>query len=328
MSNNAVNSSRSRVAKEASNMPLTTNVSIDSAPTAMATASRQRSKSTDDQRPGRRRLRAQTDIEEVIRDATWSAHEAAQRHNAEVAQPRRADPRSAQEILSEMVARLAIREPEPEPNEALATERFEHKRHDHLMARGVPKLFLDVNVDLARPPPHYPAGYRRLAERVQRVVDEPAMRALGGPTMAILGPVGVGKSALACGGLAYSYDLGRPYVFYRQALLYLKELLHPKASQVDIVRKFCNAQMVVLDDLHDKGQSLWANGEIRLLVDLRHNAKKPTILITNLRRDDFVREIGPQVERRIKETGDIHYCDWPWLQGLKSRALPATCSPM
>lgn len=258
----------------------------------------------------RRRLPAASAEEEVIREATWRAHENAARNAACETTPSRPE-RPIEDLVLEVMGRVDARAAE-DPAEAM--RRADYRRH-WLISRGVFDLHADV--DLTRPPTHFPRGYHDLAAHLPRLLTDIEASKRGGPIAAILGPVGVGKTALGCGLLRYSYDLGRPYVFYTPALLYLQRSLNSSRERRQAMfRNYCRADALVLDDLHDQGQSAWASAEIRLLVDVRYGQRKPTLLISNLDVKKFTQEVGPQVHRRIAETGDFHACLWPRLLSL------------
>ena len=247
----------------------------------------------------------------MIRDAVWRAHENEERQAEQCRTARRDPEKPIEEIVQEVLRRLAGRFVE-DPAESA---RREDNRRQWLRSKGV--LDLHADVDLARTPRHYPAGYHALAQHLPRLLTDPAMREHGGPIAAILGPVGVGKTALACGLLRHSYDVGRPYVFYTPALLYLSRSLNAsREHRTEMLRNSCRADALVLDDLHDRGESAWANAELRLLVDHRYGNRKLTLLISNFDVKRFTDEVGPQLHRRIVETGGFHVCNWPRILSL------------
>jgi DNA replication protein DnaC len=135
-------------------------------------------------------------------------------------------------------------------------------------------------------------------------LEEPSASAKGGPVLAILGDVGVGKTALGCSALGHSYDLERRRIYYAPALVYLSRLMTgSRERQERVFQDFSTADLVVIDDLNRRGCSDWARDQIELLVDARHGAKKPMILLSNLETDPFVDDVGRPIHRRIIETG-------------------------
>src|SRR5687768_10455475 len=63
----------------------------------------------------------------------------------------------------------------------------QEKRRDWFVSRGVGEKF--VSVDLRAIPPHFPAGYHRVAARLASLIERPDI-------VGVVGPRGLGKTAL------------------------------------------------------------------------------------------------------------------------------------
>lgn len=75
-----------------------------------------------------------------------------------------------------------------------------------------------------------------------------------------------------------------------------------------IVARDCG--LLVLDEINEMGDSAFDSNSLTKVIDARYRQAMPTVLITNLRPDSFVRVLGPSVVDRTKDRGALIECDW------------------
>lgn len=142
------------------------------------------------------------------------------------------------------------------------------------------------------------------------------------------GPYGVGKTHLAVAILkAVIRKCGaRGYFFETPELL--RQVRHTYNTAVDqtemgVLGPVLNAELLVLDDLGTEKTSEWVQETLGLVVNTRYNARRPTILTTNLRDpldaadpNSFMFQIGARTRSRLREM-----CDWVEIQGPDIRDI-------
>jgi len=55
----------------------------------------------------------------------------------------------------------------------------------------------------------------------------------------------------------------------------------------------------------------WEDRMLTALVDYRYSQKRDTVLISNLKRDEFETSMGNSILSRMVEAGGIIECGWP-----------------
>jgi DNA replication protein DnaC len=79
----------------------------------------------------------------------------------------------------------------------------------------------------------------------------------------------------------------------------------------EIVAKWAAYDLLVIDETHERGETRWEQNTLVNLLDLRYDARRCTILIANLTKEDFEKVMGDSIKDRIRETGQAITCDWP-----------------
>ena len=123
-------------------------------------------------------------------------------------------------------------------------------------------------------------------------------------SLIFIGKVGTGKTHLAlsiireCGGL------------YRLSSNIVEELRRAKSftakeSEAEILENYGNARLLVIDEI---GRGIAATDEKYMLYQIlnaRYNTRKPTILISNHKKADFLQYIGVAAADRLVESAEI-----------------------
>lgn len=140
------------------------------------------------------------------------------------------------------------------------------------------------------------------------------------------GPYGVGKTHLAVAILkAVIRKCGAHGYFFETSDL-LRQIRNTYNNAVDetemgVLMPALSAELLVLDDLGTEKTSEWVQETLGLVVNTRYNARRPTILTSNLRDpldntdpNSFTFQIGARTRSRLREM-----CDWIEIQGADIR---------
>jgi DNA replication protein DnaC len=79
----------------------------------------------------------------------------------------------------------------------------------------------------------------------------------------------------------------------------------------DIVEELVAFDLLVIDELDQRGQTDWEQNVLVNLIDRRYDARKCTLLISNAEKPNFAAMMGASVASRIAETGESIECEWP-----------------
>lgn len=177
-----------------------------------------------------------------------------------------------------------------------AEEDVVRRRSDDLRAAGV----LDENV-LHATFDNYQA--RTDVDR-SNVASCREFAAKGRGFLVMLGPVGTGKSHLAVAVMRAREDARRMmFVTQSRLLRKLRDTYRSDAAE-DPVKRYAGASLLVLDEV---GLSAGGRDELPMLHEIlsaRHGSRsKPTVMTSNLPRDEFMAAIGERMADRIRQSG-------------------------
>lgn len=89
---------------------------------------------------------------------------------------------------------------------------------------------------------------------------------------------------------------------------YRKDSMHDEG---EVLNLFARPRLLVLDECQERGETEWEDRILTYLIDRRYRDQKDTILISNLKREEFEASLGRSVISRLNETGGIIECTWP-----------------
>ena len=123
-------------------------------------------------------------------------------------------------------------------------------------------------------------------------------------SLVMLGNAGTGKTHLAC---AIIREAGGKY---RTAPDIVEEIRRAKSFSADqtekqIIDYYSHVKFLVVDEI---GRGIAATDEKYMLyqiINARYNTRKPTVLISNFTKADFLKYIGVAAADRLVESGDI-----------------------
>ena len=79
--------------------------------------------------------------------------------------------------------------------------------------------------------------------------------------------------------------------------------------------RFIHPQLLVIDEAQERGESDWESRMLTHVVDKRYFLQRDTLLISNLKLDEFKASIGTSICSRLIETGGAILADWPSFRG-------------
>lgn len=123
-------------------------------------------------------------------------------------------------------------------------------------------------------------------------------------TLVLIGTAGTGKTHLACGVVR---EYGGKYATAPDIVEEIRRAKSFSADQTEkqIIDNYSHVKFLVVDEI---GRGIAATDEKYMLyqiINARYNTRKPTVLISNFTKADFLKYIGVAAADRLVESGDI-----------------------
>ena len=123
-------------------------------------------------------------------------------------------------------------------------------------------------------------------------------------TLVLIGTAGTGKTHLACGVVR---EYGGKYAIGPDIVEEIRRAKSFSADQTEkqIIDNYSHVKLLVVDEI---GRGISATDEKYMLyqiINARYNTRKPTVLISNYTKADFLKYIGVAAADRLVESGDI-----------------------
>lgn len=124
------------------------------------------------------------------------------------------------------------------------------------------------------------------------------------------GKRGTGKTRMA-GELAMHVGSSR----YRTAMRFFLEVRatyrkDSKTTEMEIIDTLANADLLILDEIQERGETDFENRLLTHLIDARYAMRKPTILIANLTKQELAKSLGSSIVDRARENGKSIEFSW------------------
>jgi DNA replication protein DnaC len=180
----------------------------------------------------------------------------------------------------------------------------------------VPKRYALADLDdVEAVPPVVRGRYMNAVATLRGLLDNPV-------TMALIGTRGPGKTHMAC-ALVNAFCSTFRSARYLNAMDYFIELKatygdRAKRDESQVERDYLRPALLVVDEVHERGDTDWETRMLTRLVNRRYEEEKATVLVCNLTPAEFEKRVGESIADRIAEGGGIIVCDWPSLRGGKS----------
>lgn len=158
----------------------------------------------------------------------------------------------------------------------------------------------------------------RTLETAESAQDTPAMLATrqwlnsGRSWLLLAGDVGTGKSVAAAWALLEVAKQGQRIAFRRASEIARMSGFDVGAKDIAALK---SVGLLVVDDLGTECQTGWAASIFHELFDARHEAKRRTIITSNLKRADARARLGDRLSDRVQQDGRV-----VWLEGSSMRA--------
>lgn len=81
-------------------------------------------------------------------------------------------------------------------------------------------------------------------------------------------------------------------------------------TELEIIDRMTEPGLLVIDELQERGETAFEDRLITHLIDARYGAKRPTILIANLTKEQLGPSLGPSIVDRATENG--RRIDFTW----------------
>jgi DNA replication protein DnaC len=154
--------------------------------------------------------------------------------------------------------------------------------------------------------------------RIRNLLVDRVPRA-DGFLVALLGIRGCGKTLLAtsvahqaCQQLLSSKYVKGLDLFRRLRLAYTPVAKgQAGVSEEQLVDEFTAPELLIIDEVHQRGETQAENNALVNLLDRRYDDRKATLLVGNLNREDFRVAMGDSIVSRLHETGQVFDCNWP-----------------
>lgn len=182
----------------------------------------------------------------------------------------------------------------------LEEQRAQEERAERFRKSGVPERYFTETFDTYE---EKTETQKKAAQAVRSFLV--AIAGGGFKSLVMLGSAGVGKTHLAC-SLIREIDGGK----YRTAPDIIEELRRAKSftadeTEAEIISYYGRVPLLVVDEI---GRGINATDEKYMLyqvLNARYNTRRPTVLISNFEKSDFLAYIGVAAADRLVESAEI-----------------------
>jgi DNA replication protein DnaC len=178
-------------------------------------------------------------------------------------------------------------------------EQEKRERIERYKKSGVPERYFQESLDTYQVTNKMQKSVAQAIGKFLRDIKCGIFRMLG-----LIGTVGTGKTHLAC-GLVREY--GGKYATSPDIVEEIRRAKSFSADQTEkqIIDYYSHVKLLVVDEI---GRGVAATDEKYMLyqiINARYNTRKPTVLISNFTKADFLKYIGVAAADRLVESGDI-----------------------
>lgn len=135
-----------------------------------------------------------------------------------------------------------------------------------------------------------------------------------GDSVTITGPRGTGKTEIAVVVARVFCERGKRPVYLTAWDLFVRFKASYREGgrpEGEIMERLGRASLLILDEIHERGETDWEDRTLVRLIDYRYGAKLPTILIANQKPEELAESLGASVSDRLREAGTVIEATWP-----------------
>jgi DNA replication protein DnaC len=132
--------------------------------------------------------------------------------------------------------------------------------------------------------------------------------------MALIGTRGTGKTQIACELVRENAKRGKASRFTLAMDIFLAiRASYRRDSTTDeakVVEEFCKPRLLVIDEIQERAESPFEDRILTHIINHRYNDEKDTLLIGNIKAEEFNKAMGASIVSRLNETGGLITCNW------------------
>jgi len=102
---------------------------------------------------------------------------------------------------------------------------------------------------------------------------------------------------------------------------------NPEQSELDAILEFTQPQLLVIDEVQQRGETDFENLMLAFLIDKRYDDMHDTIVIGNLTPKALTASLDPSITDRLIETGGVMECLWPSFRKSEGAKSGMDCRP-
>ena len=183
---------------------------------------------------------------------------------------------------------------------AQIAEQEKREANERYRKSGVPERYWDITLDGYRTDSEMQLNAHKCAIAYTTEIQRGEFK-----SFVMIGNAGTGKTHLGC-GILREYGWG----LYRTAPDIVEELRRAKSftaseSEAQIIKHYGQTPLLVIDEI---GRGIAATDEKYMLyqvLNARYNTRKPTVLISNHTKTDFLKYIGVAAADRLVESAEL-----------------------
>lgn len=180
-----------------------------------------------------------------------------------------------------------------------AKQQAKEKADELFAASGVPERHANQSLSGSN-------EWYRAWDRVKVVLGK-------GAIIPLVGTRGSGKTQLSVEAIRYVTGRGHQAVYIKAMGFFLdiRDAMRDKdRGEKEAIKRFVVPRLLVIDAMEVRGETDFENRILDYVIDLRYDAGKDTILISNQKREEFKNSLGLSIVSRVREMGEVVECNW------------------
>lgn len=117
-----------------------------------------------------------------------------------------------------------------------------------------------------------------------------------------LGNPGIGKTFLCAALVDWALRNFKAFRYHNERQLFTKirdSMEQTKSDYLEVLKYLIDDEFLMLDDIGSSGFTDWRKDVFFEAIDLRYNSMKPTLITSNLSKEDFIKAYHPRLSSRL-----------------------------